>query len=45
MIRVAAVNGAGLTAVHETDGLLVDPTPPKVTSQSIHFNIMIMLAK
>ena len=29
-IRVSAVNGAGLTAVHYTDGLLVDPTPPEV---------------
>ena len=29
-IRLSAVNGAGLTAVHYTDGLLVDPTPPEV---------------
>ena len=29
-MRVTAVNGAGLAAVHYTNGLLVDPTPPKV---------------
>ena len=31
-MRVSAVNGAGLTAVHYTNGVLVDPTPPKVCS-------------
>ncbi|XP_078620549.1 uncharacterized protein LOC144887293 isoform X2 [Branchiostoma floridae x Branchiostoma japonicum] len=27
-VRVHAINPAGLTAVHETDGVLIDPTPP-----------------
>ncbi|KAI0241220.1 hypothetical protein LSAT2_032838 [Lamellibrachia satsuma] len=30
-MRVTAVNGAGLAAVHYTNGLLVDPTPPKMS--------------
>ena len=30
-MRVTAVNRAGLAAVHYTNGLLVDPTPPKVS--------------
>ena len=30
-VEVAAVNGAGLTAVHRTDGVIVDPTPPHVS--------------
>ncbi|CAH1249045.1 SELE [Branchiostoma lanceolatum] len=29
-IRVHAINAAGLTAVHETDGVLIDPTPPRL---------------
>ena len=31
-MKVSAVNGAGLTTVHYTDGVLVDPTPPSVKS-------------
>ncbi|XP_078658230.1 uncharacterized protein LOC144903713 [Branchiostoma floridae x Branchiostoma belcheri] len=27
-VRVSAVNGAGLTTTHDTDGVNVDPTPP-----------------
>ncbi|XP_019642103.1 PREDICTED: uncharacterized protein LOC109483513 [Branchiostoma belcheri] len=27
-VRVSAVNGAGLTTTHDTDGVIVDPTPP-----------------
>ena len=38
-IRISAVNGAGLTAVHYTDGLLVDPTPPEVCLASLYFSI------
>ena len=30
-VRVAALNGAGLTAVHDTDGVIVDPSPPVVS--------------
>ena len=30
-IRIAVVNGAGLTAVHDTDGVIVDPSPPVVS--------------
>ena len=30
-MRVSAVNGAGLTAVRHTTGLIVDPTPPEVS--------------
>ena len=30
-MRMTAVNGAGLAAVHYSNGLLVDPTPPKVS--------------
>ena len=30
-MKVSAVNGAGLTTVHYTDGVLVDPTPPYVS--------------
>ena len=33
-VRVAAVNRAGLTAVHETDGVIVDNSPPVVSSNS-----------
>lgn len=29
-IRVSAINGAGLTGVHDTSGVIVDPTPPEV---------------
>ena len=29
-IRVTTVNGAGLAIVHDTTGVIVDPTPPKV---------------
>ncbi|CAH1791080.1 unnamed protein product, partial [Owenia fusiformis] len=29
-IRVSAVNNAGLTTVHNTDGVKVDPTPPRM---------------
>nr|XP_006817933.1 PREDICTED: uncharacterized protein LOC100377080 [Saccoglossus kowalevskii] len=29
-IRVTAVNGAGLSTVHDTDGVIVDPTPPRM---------------
>ena len=32
-MQVSAVNGAGLTAAHYTDGVLVDPTPPEVGLQ------------
>ena len=28
--RVMAINGAGLISVHDTDGFLIDPTPPQV---------------
>ena len=31
-VRVVALNGAGLTAVYETDGVIVDPTPPSVST-------------
>ncbi|XP_070572594.1 uncharacterized protein [Ptychodera flava] len=31
-IRVSAVNGAGLTTVHDTDGVIIDPTPPVMRS-------------
>ncbi|XP_066298079.1 uncharacterized protein [Branchiostoma lanceolatum] len=27
-VRVSAVNGAGLTTTHDTDGVIIDPTPP-----------------
>ncbi|XP_077992165.1 uncharacterized protein LOC144446291 [Glandiceps talaboti] len=27
-VRVSAVNGAGLSTVHDTDGVVLDPTPP-----------------
>ena len=30
MLRVAAVNNAGLIATHESDGVIVDSTPPVV---------------
>ncbi|XP_078660674.1 uncharacterized protein LOC144905141 [Branchiostoma floridae x Branchiostoma belcheri] len=29
-VKVRAINAAGLTAVHETDGVLIDPTPPEI---------------
>ncbi|CAH1802680.1 unnamed protein product [Owenia fusiformis] len=29
-IRVSAVNNAGLTTVHNTDGVKIDPTPPRM---------------
>ncbi|XP_019614832.1 PREDICTED: uncharacterized protein LOC109462715, partial [Branchiostoma belcheri] len=29
-VKVHAINAAGLTAVHETDGVLIDPTPPEI---------------
>ncbi|XP_078621329.1 uncharacterized protein LOC144887805 [Branchiostoma floridae x Branchiostoma japonicum] len=29
-VRVHAINAAGLTAVHETDGVIIDPTPPEI---------------
>ena len=29
-LRVVAVNGAGLSAVHHTDGVVIDDSPPKV---------------
>ncbi|XP_070573688.1 uncharacterized protein [Ptychodera flava] len=31
-IRVSAVNGAGLTTVHDTDGVIIDPSPPVMRS-------------
>ena len=32
-MQVSAVNGAGLTATHYTNGVMVDPTPPQVCPQ------------
>ncbi|XP_078585863.1 uncharacterized protein LOC144867674 [Branchiostoma floridae x Branchiostoma japonicum] len=37
-VRVAAVNGAGLTTTHDTDGVIVDPTPPS----SLHVAVDVM---
>lgn len=35
VVRVSAFNGAGLGAVYETTGVIVDPTTPKVGSRAI----------
>ncbi|XP_078616233.1 uncharacterized protein LOC144884654 [Branchiostoma floridae x Branchiostoma japonicum] len=35
IVRVAAVNGAGATTVHETNGVIVDTSPPEM----LHVNI------
>ena len=32
LVQVGAVNGAGLTAVRKTNGVIVDITPPQVQS-------------
>ena len=39
-IQMAALNGAGLTAVHNTNGVTVDPTPPMVYFNLVATSIM-----
>lgn len=37
-VRVAAVNKAGLVATHESDGVIVDDTPPVVGCSDIQIH-------
>lgn len=39
-LRVAAMNGAGLVATHETNGVIVDNTPPVVSNIASSFFII-----